>query len=87
MNKTATVHARVEPGLKRGAEAILKKVGLTPSEAITLFFTQVTLNKGLPFPIRVPNRETRKAVREARAGKNLESFASVEDWKRKMRAL
>lgn len=87
MSKTATVHARVEPSLKRGAEAILKKVGLTPSEAITLFFTQVTLNKGLPFPIHVPNRATQKSIREARAGKNLVSFDSVESWKRKMRAL
>jgi DNA-damage-inducible protein J len=87
MNKSATVRARIEPGLMRGAEAILKKVGLTPSEAITLFFAQVTLHKGLPFPVRIPNRETKRALREALTGKNLERFDSVVEWKRKMRAL
>jgi hypothetical protein len=29
MGKTATIRARVEPELKRGAEAVLKKIGLT----------------------------------------------------------
>jgi DNA-damage-inducible protein J len=87
MGKTATVRARIEPRLKRGAEAVLKKIGLTPSEAITLFFAQVKLHDGLPFPVRVPNRETKRAIREARAGTKLEAFDSVAEWKQKMRAL
>jgi DNA-damage-inducible protein J len=87
MSKSATVRARIEPGLKRGAEAVLKKIGLTSSEAITLFFAQVKLQNGLPFPVRVPKRETRRALREAREGTNLETFASVAEWKQKMRAL
>ena len=37
MAKTETVRARVEPELKRDAEAVLRKIGLTSSEAITLF--------------------------------------------------
>lgn len=36
MGKTETIRARVEPALKRDAEAVLKKIGLTSSEAITL---------------------------------------------------
>jgi DNA-damage-inducible protein J len=87
MNKSATVRARIEPGLKRGAEAVLKRLGLTSSEAITLFFAQVKLHNGLPFPVRVPNSETKRALREARAGTNLETFGSVAEWKQKMRAL
>jgi DNA-damage-inducible protein J len=66
MGKTATIRARVEPELKRGAEAVLKKIGLTSSEAITLFLAQVKLREGLPFPLRVPNKETRRAIKEAR---------------------
>ena len=66
MSKTATIRARVEPELKRGAEAVLKKIGLTSSEAITLFLAQVKLREGLPFPLRVPNKETRRAIKEAR---------------------
>ena len=87
MSKSATVRARIEPGLKRGAEAVLKKIGMTSSEAITLFFAQVKLHNGLPFSVSVPNRETKRALREAREGANLEKFDSVAEWKQKMRAL
>jgi DNA-damage-inducible protein J len=87
MGKTETIRARVEPRLKREAEAVLKKIGLTSSEAITLFLTQVKLTKGLPFPLRVPNAETRRAIREARARKDLETFETVSDWARTVRDL
>jgi DNA-damage-inducible protein J len=87
MGKTETIRARVEPRLKRDAEAILKRIGLTPSEAITLFLTQVKLRKGLPFPVRAPNAETRRAIREAQERKNLETFESVSDWAKSIRDL
>ena len=87
MGKSETIRARVEPRLKRDAEAVLKKIGLTPSEAITLFLTQVKLTKGLPFPVRVPNAETRRAIREARARKDLETFETVSEWAKSVRDL
>jgi DNA-damage-inducible protein J len=87
MGKTETIRARVEPALKRDAEAVLKKLGLTSSEAITLFLAQVKLTKGLPFPVRVPNKETRRAIREARERKNVETFDSVSAWAKKVRSL
>jgi DNA-damage-inducible protein J len=87
MSKTQTVRARVEPGLKRGAEAVLKRLGLTSSEAITLFYTQIKLTKGLPFPVRVPNKQTRRALKEARTRKNVETFDTVSQWSKKARAL
>ncbi|HLQ89754.1 MAG TPA: type II toxin-antitoxin system RelB/DinJ family antitoxin [Xanthobacteraceae bacterium] len=73
--------------LKRGAEAVLKKIGLTSSEAITLFLTQVKLTKGLPFPLRVPNKDTRRAIKEAHARKNVETFVSVSEWAKQVRSL
>lgn len=87
MAKSAMIRARVEPRLKQDAEAVFKKVGMTPTEAITLFYRQVTLNRGLPFSVHIPNKETQRAIREARAGKNLERFASVEEWAKAMRSL
>jgi DNA-damage-inducible protein J len=85
MSKTETIRARVEPELKRGAEAVLKKIGLTSSEAITLFLTQVKLTKSLPFPVRVPNKTTRRAIKDARAREGVETFKSVSAWARKAR--
>lgn len=86
MGKTETIRARIEPELKRDAEAVLRKIGLTPSEAITLFLTQVKLTNGLPFLLRVPNRRTQQAIRSARAGKDVETFASVSEWAKKARS-
>jgi len=87
MAKSEMIRARVEPALKHEAEAVLDKLGMTPTEAITLFYKQVTLYRGLPFPVRIPNAATRKALREARNGKNIESFGSVEAWAHEMRSL
>lgn len=87
MRKSEMIRARVEPQLKHDAEAVLDKLGLTPTEAITLFYKQVTLYRGLPFPVRIPNAATRKALHEARSRKNIESFDSFEAWAKEMRAL
>ncbi|MGH6896890.1 MAG: type II toxin-antitoxin system RelB/DinJ family antitoxin [Geminicoccaceae bacterium] len=65
MAKTETIRARVEPELKREAEGVLKSLGLNASEAITLFYRQVALRRGLPFEIRLPNETTRAAMRDA----------------------
>jgi DNA-damage-inducible protein J len=87
MSKTQTIRARVKPELKRDAEAVLNKLGMTSSEAITLFLTQVKLNKGLPFPVRLPNAETRRAIKETRARRGIETFENVAAWKKAMREL
>ena len=86
MAKSKMIRARVEPALKQDAEAVLDKLGMTPTEAITLFYRQVTLYRGLPFPVRVPNAATRKALQDARAGKNIERFDTVDDWAKAVRS-
>lgn len=69
--KSETIRARVVPGLKVDAEKIFSKLGLTSTDAITLFYRQVVLNKGLPFEVRIPNKETLKAIRDVREGRGL----------------
>lgn len=51
--KTAMIRARMEPELKNEAESILKNLGLNPTDAITMFYTQITLKKGIPFSINL----------------------------------
>lgn len=46
MGKTSTIRARIEPGLKGKAELIFHQLGLTTTQAITLFYKQVELKKG-----------------------------------------
>ncbi|MCY3805174.1 MAG: type II toxin-antitoxin system RelB/DinJ family antitoxin [bacterium] len=78
MAKTATVRARVEPELKHHAEQCFSELGLTTTEAITLFYRQVTLHGGLPFAVRLPNAETVEALRDACDGESLTVHADLE---------
>lgn len=77
-HKTETLNARIEPALKANAERILKKIGLSNAEAIRLFYTQICLNKGLPFSVNIPNKTTIAAMKEAESGK-LKRFDSLEE--------
>jgi len=79
MAKTAVVSVRIDPDLKRNAERIFRELGLTTAQAITLFYKQVDLHRGLPFSVRIPNETTREALEDARARRNLESFDSLEE--------
>jgi DNA-damage-inducible protein J len=83
-SKTGMVRARIDPDLKLRAETILGTLGLNASDAIRLFYTQVTLLDGLPFDVRVPNAVTRKAIRDARAGRNLRHYDSTSEMFKKM---
>lgn len=81
MAKTEMIRARVEPELKYQAEEVFSKIGLSPTEAITLFYAQVTLHRGLPFAVKIPNAETIKALRQARSGEGLTEYANLESLK------
>lgn len=76
--KTAFVRARIEPSVKKKAEMVLSKIGMSSSEAINVFYRRIASDKGIPFSLNVPNAETRKAIKEARKGKNLKSYSSAE---------
>jgi DNA-damage-inducible protein J len=67
--KTGMIRARIDPALKDRAETILGNLGLNASDAIRLFYTQITLTGGLPFPVKIPNAETIQAMKDADAGR------------------
>ena len=56
MANTTTVHTRMDTALKENVEVILAQLGLTPSDAIKLFYKQIELNGGLPFELKVPDK-------------------------------
>jgi addiction module RelB/DinJ family antitoxin len=49
--KEAVVRARVDSKLKRDSEDILRQLGLSQTEAIRMFFTQIVRRRGLPFEV------------------------------------
>ena len=76
--KTSVVHARIEPQTKQKAEGVLRKLGLTPTEAIRIFYSQISLRGGLPFPVEIPNELTTSTLVKSRRGEDIQEFESVE---------
>jgi len=84
MNKTSTVRARMEPDLKDKAEKVFSKLGLTSTQAITLFYKQVEIRNGLPFDLVIPKKTTQKTFDDTDAGKNLVVCKDADDMFRKL---
>lgn len=79
MSKTSMVRARLEPDLKENAEYVFRELGLTTTQAITLFYKQVVLRRGLPFDIEIPTETTRKTFDDTDAGRNVIVCKDVDD--------
>lgn len=79
MAKTATIRARIEPNLKEDVEKLFRKMGISTTDAINLFYRQVKLRNGLPFDVVVPNKTTEKTFRNTDAKRNLIRCIDAED--------
>jgi DNA-damage-inducible protein J len=85
MSKSAMVRARVEPKLKHDVESLFEQLGLSATQAITLFYRQVALRGGLPFDVVVPNATTRKTFDDTDRGKHLVLCKDADDMFRKLK--
>ena len=61
--------------------SLFSRLGLSATEAIRLFYKQVTLQHGLPFAVKIPNVETSEALRQAQEGDDLNDYDSLNDLK------
>lgn len=68
MGKTAVTHVRITPEIKKEAETIIKGLGLSISAAHEIFYRQIIAHQGIPFELRILNRETVLAMDDARQG-------------------
>lgn len=60
----------LDSDMKLKAKEIFKQYGVSLSDAINMFLTQSVLERGLPFEMKIPNDETKKAIADARADIN-----------------
>ena len=93
--KSANVPARVQPEIKRQAEAVLDKIGLPVSVLIDTLYRQIIMTGGVPYSLTVPSLPTRdsmtdaefnammeKGYRQAKTGEGLsvdEAFAKIRE--------
>jgi DNA-damage-inducible protein J len=68
MPKNATINARIDENLKAKAEKVLRRVGVGHTDLITMLYHQVVEQGGIPFAVRIPNKDTREAIAETRRG-------------------
>ncbi|MCA0029912.1 type II toxin-antitoxin system RelB/DinJ family antitoxin [Mesorhizobium sp. B263B2A] len=78
MATDAVVRARIDTATKDQATEALAAMGLSVSDAIRLLLVRVAADKEFPFPVKVPNATTRKAMAELEKGKG-KRFASADE--------
>ena len=86
MANTKAVYARIDTKLKENAEGILQQLGISPSSAIQMLYSQIVLTKGFPLDLHLSygkptaiggmsraelNAELAKGYESAKAGKSL----------------
>ena len=86
MANTSAVYARIDTGLKENAEGILTQLGISPASAIQMLYSQIVLQRGMPFELRLPitaplavgamsraelDSELQKGVDSLKAGKSI----------------
>ena len=79
MNNTATVHARIDAKTKLASESVLKKIGMTPTDAVRLLYRQIALRKEFPLELRVPNRLTASTLDKSDRGEDIEAFETLDE--------
>jgi DNA-damage-inducible protein J len=84
-SKTQYVQTRMDPEIKGKAEDVLKKLGISPSQAIQMFYYQIYIQKGIPFSLSLPEfmseEEERKVeiAREQIKSKNFLTYDPSKD--------
>ena len=76
---TAVVHARIEPQTKHKAEDVLRRLGVSPTEAIRIFYRQISLRGRLPFAVEIPNAATAATLAKSRRGNGIAEFDSLDE--------
>ena len=79
MIKSSVVKAKIEPYLKKKAETVLHKLGITPDQAVTMLYKQIVQNHVWPIGLKIPNAKTLKVFSETDDDINLVKVSSLDE--------
>ena len=79
MAKTTTISVRMDADLKHEAEGILRSLGLSASQAINIFYKQITFQQGIPFPVKIPGHVLNETKVQAREETDLEEYKNPDE--------
>ncbi|QNH52333.1 type II toxin-antitoxin system RelB/DinJ family antitoxin [Acinetobacter venetianus] len=80
MRKTEVYQVRLDSQEKKQAFAVFKQLGISPAQAVRLFFKQVVLTKSIPFAIENQNinMEQLLKLRKSKNAANAENPSSID---------
>ncbi len=61
---------RLDEDKFREAKEILGQLGMNFTEAVNIFTSMIVAKHGLPFEVKLPNKETSEAMQDIRAKRN-----------------
>ncbi|MFV0416427.1 MAG: type II toxin-antitoxin system RelB/DinJ family antitoxin [Chthoniobacterales bacterium] len=79
MSQSSVVHARIDPATKAATEKVLHTLGMTPTEAIRLFYRQIAIRKSFPLELHIPNKLTASVLAKSDKNQDIERFDSLAD--------
>ena len=85
MRKTEVYQIRLDSQEKKQAFAVFKQLGITPAQAVRLFFKQVVLTKSIPFSIENQNIDLEQLIRlrklkqEQKASEDVQALSNHQD--------
>lgn len=77
MSQSAVIHARIDPETKAATERVLEALGLTPTDAIRVFYRQIAMRKEFPLELKVPNALTKSVLEMSANSQGIETFDSA----------
>lgn len=81
MANTSAIYARIDTGLKENAENILSQLGISPSCAIQMLYSQIVLTRSLPLNLHLPTAKPTAIGNMSRAELDHELTKGVESLK------
>lgn len=81
MANTTAIYARIDTNLKESAENILQQLGISPSSAIQMLYSQIVLTRGMPLKLQLPSRKPTAIGGMSHAELDLELMKGIESLK------
>lgn len=85
-NTMTNLNVRIDENLKNDVDKILRRLGLSFSDAVRIFFARICEERGIPFELKLPREyekwtsqaiaDTEKDIKDGRVS---ESFKTIED--------
>ena len=64
---SSMLHVRMDDDTKAQGNAVLEAIGLSASDAVRLLYRRLAADQAFPLELKVPNAETRAAMKEGHA--------------------